>query len=73
MLLLFFWGAGTRVRALLGAYTVAMAFTLVYGGEHFVLDILVGWAMAGAAYALVARGASAWAARKSAARPAASA
>jgi hypothetical protein len=73
MLMLFFWPAGKLARIVLGSYTLAMAFTLVYGGEHFVLDILVGWAMAGAAYALVARGASAWAARKSAARPAASA
>jgi membrane-associated phospholipid phosphatase len=54
MLMLFFWPAGRRVRILLGAYTLAMAFTLVYGGEHFVADILVGWAMAGAAFALVA-------------------
>ena len=55
MLMLFFWPAGKRVRILLGAYTLAMAFTLVYGGEHFVLDIFVGWAMAMAAYFLVAR------------------
>jgi membrane-associated phospholipid phosphatase len=63
MLMLFFWGAGARVRILLGAYTLAMAFTLVYGGEHFVLDILVGWAMAVGAYALVAWGAVKVAAR----------
>jgi membrane-associated phospholipid phosphatase len=50
MLLLFFWSAGWRIRALLGAYTLAMAFTLVYGGEHFVSDILAGWAMALAAF-----------------------
>jgi hypothetical protein len=55
MLMLFFWSAGRRVRMLLGAYTLAMAFALVYGGEHFVLDILVGWAMALGVYALVAR------------------
>jgi PAP2 superfamily len=53
MLMLFFWPAGKLVRILLGAYTLAMAFTLVYGGEHFVIDILIGWAMALAAYALV--------------------
>ena len=55
MLMLFFWPAGRLVRVLLGAYTLAMAFTLVYGGEHFVADILVGWAMAIGAYALVSR------------------
>jgi membrane-associated phospholipid phosphatase len=54
MLVLFFWGAGAAVRAGLALYAVAMAFTLVYTGEHFVLDILVGWAMTGAVYALVA-------------------
>lgn len=53
MLMLFFWPAGKLVRLLLGAYTLAMAFTLVYGGEHFVIDILIGWTMAAAAYALV--------------------
>jgi PAP2 superfamily len=53
MLMLFFWGAGARVRIVLGLYTLAMAFALVYGGEHFVADIVAGWAMAGAAYALV--------------------
>jgi membrane-associated phospholipid phosphatase len=55
MLMLFFWPAGRLVRVVLGAYTLAMAFTLVYGGEHFVVDILVGWAMALAAWALLAR------------------
>jgi membrane-associated phospholipid phosphatase len=53
MLLLFFWSAGWPVRAGLALYALAMAFALVYGGEHFVTDILAGWAMAGAAYALV--------------------
>jgi PAP2 superfamily len=53
MLMLFFWPAGKLVRTALGAYTMAMAFTLVYGGEHFVVDILIGWVMAVAAYGLV--------------------
>ena len=30
-------------RGLLVLYVTAMAFTLVYGGEHYVTDILVGW------------------------------
>jgi membrane-associated phospholipid phosphatase len=59
MLLLFFWSAGRLVRAGLALYTLAMAFALVYGGEHFVTDILVGWAMAVAAWALVTAGAHA--------------
>jgi hypothetical protein len=53
MLLLFFWPAGWAVRAGLGAYTLAMAFALVYGGEHFVADILAGWALAALAFAVV--------------------
>jgi hypothetical protein len=54
MLLLFFWPAGWAVRAGLVGYTLAMAFALVYGGEHFVADILAGWALAGVAFAAVA-------------------
>ena len=53
MLLLFFWSAGRWVRLALGLYTLAMAFALVYGGEHFVIDILAGWAMALAVHAVV--------------------
>lgn len=53
MLMVFFWSAGNRVRILLGAYTLAMAFTLVYGGEHFVADIFAGWAMALAVFGVV--------------------
>jgi membrane-associated phospholipid phosphatase len=53
MLLLFFWPAGWFVRGFLAAYTLAMGFTLVYGGEHYVMDILSGWLLAGAAFALV--------------------
>jgi hypothetical protein len=53
MLLLFFWPAGWAVRAALGAYTLAMGFALVYGGEHFVADILAGWALAATAFAVI--------------------
>ena len=53
MLLLFFWPAGWAVRAGLGAYSLAMAFALVYGGEHFVADILAGWALAALAFGAV--------------------
>lgn len=54
MLLLFFWSAGWRVRIGLGAYVLAMGFALVYGGEHWVLDIVVGWLWTLIAFALVA-------------------
>jgi membrane-associated phospholipid phosphatase len=53
MLLLFFWSAGRWVRLALGLYTLAMAFALVYGGEHFVMDIVAGWAMALAVHFVV--------------------
>ncbi|HYR15596.1 MAG TPA: phosphatase PAP2 family protein, partial [Mycobacterium sp.] len=43
----FLW---TRVqrkwRPLLAAYVLVMAFTLVYTAEHYVVDILLGWALA---------------------------
>jgi hypothetical protein len=47
LLLLFFWQrARPAVRAILVGYVLAMAFTLVYTGEHFVLDEIVGWSYA---------------------------
>lgn len=50
MLLLFAWPlVRARTRALLGVYCLAMLLTLVYGGEHYVTDILVGYLYAGAA------------------------
>jgi hypothetical protein len=46
----FLW---TRVhrkwRPLLVAYPLVMAFTLVYSAEHYVVDILLGWALAAVA------------------------
>jgi hypothetical protein len=45
---LFFWPlARPWVRALLVLYVLAMAFTLVYSGEHYVFDIFTGWIYAG--------------------------
>jgi hypothetical protein len=47
LLLLFFWRrARPLVRAILVGYVLAMAFTLVYTGEHFVLDEVIGWSYA---------------------------
>ncbi|WCB95447.1 hypothetical protein DSM104299_04192 [Baekduia alba] len=53
-LLLFFWRDGWRYRIGFGLYTLAMGFSLVYGGEHFVADIVVGWAYAAIAFTAVA-------------------
>jgi hypothetical protein len=32
------------LRAVLASYPLAMAFSLVYAGEHYVVDVIVGWA-----------------------------
>lgn len=50
MVLLFSWSlVGWRVRLLLVTYIAAMTFTLTYGGEHYVVDILIGWVHAAVA------------------------
>ncbi|NPC43690.1 phosphatase PAP2 family protein [Nocardioides sp. zg-1230] len=44
---LFLWPSLSRVsRILLAAYALAMALTLVYTGEHYVVDVLAGWLVA---------------------------
>ncbi len=50
MVLLFSWRlVGVRTRLLLVAYVLAMTFTLTYGGEHYVVDAVLGWAYAAVA------------------------
>ncbi len=51
MIMLFFWSRAGRWRILLVVYALAMAFTLVYTADHFVFDILMGWAYAIVVYA----------------------
>jgi hypothetical protein len=46
LLLLFTWNRVRRLRVAASAYTGLMAFVLVYTGEHYVFDILAGWACA---------------------------
>lgn len=62
--LLFVIFAWTRVRKrwrpLLAGYAVMMAFSLVYTGEHYVVDVLVGWVLA----VLVSVGFSRWERRR---------
>jgi membrane-associated phospholipid phosphatase len=56
MFTLFFWSSARGrpwLRALLVAYPLAMAFTLVYAGEHYVFDVLLGWIYAVGVYATV--------------------
>jgi membrane-associated phospholipid phosphatase len=44
LLLVFLWPiAAPKWRAVLVAYALAMAFTLVYSADHFVFDVLLGW------------------------------
>jgi hypothetical protein len=51
LIALYFWRMAPRfVRPLLAAYPVAMAFALVYTGEHYVIDCLLGWVYTVAVY-----------------------
>ncbi len=44
---LFLWPSVSKLwRVALLAYAVAMAVTLVYTGEHYVIDVLIGWLLA---------------------------
>ena len=49
---------------LLLAYPLAMTFTLVYAGEHWVIDVLVGWAYVGLTFLVVGLAERWWAARR---------
>lgn len=66
LLVLFLWRlVPWWTRPLLALYPPAMAFALVYGGEHFVVDCIAGWIYAGATYLVVER-AFAWHAEREA-------
>jgi membrane-associated phospholipid phosphatase len=48
---LFLWRLVPRwSRPLLALYPPAMAFSLVYAGEHYIVDCIAGWAYATATY-----------------------
>lgn len=49
---------------LLLAYPLAMTFTLVYSGEHYVIDVLVGWAYVGGTFLLAGIAERWWSARR---------
>ncbi len=51
---------------LLFVYPLAMTFTLVYTGEHYVADVLVGWLYVAATFVLVGLGERWWARRRGA-------
>lgn len=52
-------------RLPLAAFPLAMGFTLVYGGEHYVIDVLLGWVYVGLAIGL----ARVWERRRAPATP----
>jgi membrane protein implicated in regulation of membrane protease activity len=67
MISIFLWRRVRRGwRPLLVAYPLAMAFALVYSAEHFVVDILLGWALAVVVSALLALVDSWWSRRRAA-------
>jgi hypothetical protein len=55
LLLLFFWRSRWWVRALLVAYVLAMTFAIVYSAEHYMADVVIGWAYAAIAVFVVGR------------------
>lgn len=46
------------------AYPLAMTFTLVYSGEHYVIDVLVGWAYVAVVFLAVGFAERRWQARR---------
>jgi hypothetical protein len=66
VILLFVWKTAPRGRWLMVAYQCAMAFVLVYGAEHYVSDILLGYLYAVVAFVVVNRLITRYDARRSA-------
>ena len=67
---IFLWRLVPRwARVLLAAYPPAMAFALVYTGEHYLVDILLGWAYTLVAVWIVGRVAARLGARNNVASP----
>jgi len=65
LICLFFWSRANRwFRALLVAYVLAMAFTLVYAGEHFVIDEFIGWTYAAVVFVVGSRLLDRWEVRR---------
>lgn len=56
MVVVFLWRRiHWRWRPLLVAYVLTMAFALVYSAEHYVIDIVLGWAVAAFVLLVIAR------------------
>ena len=69
LIVLFFWPlVRRRARFLLALYPLAMGFALVYTGEHYVIDVLLGWLYAAVVYVAGNRLADTWAAQRASRR-----
>jgi hypothetical protein len=66
VVLFFFPVIRRRWWPLLLAYPLAMTFTLVYSGEHYVIDMMAGWLAVGVTYLLMGMAERWWAAMRSA-------
>jgi len=61
LVLMFFWPLLSRAaRSLLTFYPLLMGFVLVYAGEHYVVDVLLGWVCAGIVVAGITLISRAW-------------
>src|SRR5829696_3386475 len=68
LICLFLWPRlNRRWRPLLAAYPIGMGLSLVYLGEHYLIDILLGWVYAAVAIYLVNWGFERWGRRTEAA------
>jgi membrane-associated phospholipid phosphatase len=69
LICLFLWPRiSRRWRPLLAAYPIGMGLSLIYLGEHYLIDILLGWAYAVGAVYLVNWGFARWGQRAEPAR-----
>jgi membrane-associated phospholipid phosphatase len=67
LICVFFWrSARPWARGLLAFYALAMAFSLVYGAEHFVIDVFMGWIYVAGTYAVGTKLLDRWQARQEA-------
>jgi hypothetical protein len=61
MISVFLWRrVGAKWRTVLVVYPLIMAFTLVYAAEHFVFDLLLGWALTVVVLVVIGRIESRW-------------
>jgi membrane-associated phospholipid phosphatase len=65
LICVFFWRrARPAARVLLVFYPLAMAFSLVYGAEHFVIDVFMGWLYVAVTYVVGSKLLDRWQARQ---------